>query len=149
MTIDLTTPALLFPAISLLLLAFTNRFLALATLIRKLHDNYLEQKDKRLLGQIRNLRRRLMYIRLMQVFGIASMFFCVFTMFLLFSGLAEAGNYVFGLSLVLMLLSLAMSLIEVQLSSRALMIHLGDLEEGELRSTEPGISRFLKKMTGR
>jgi hypothetical protein len=147
--IDLTTPALLFPAISLLLLAFTNRFLAVANLIRNLHDNYMKDKDKRILGQLKSLRKRLMYIRLMQGFGIGSMFFCVFTMFLLYSGLAEWGNFVFGLSLILMLVSLAMSLMEIQLSSKTLMIHLSDMEENELQSTEPGISRMIKKMTGK
>ena len=34
MHIDVSTPSILFPAISLLLLAFTNRFLALANLIQ-------------------------------------------------------------------------------------------------------------------
>lgn len=146
MNIDLTTPALLFPAISLLLLAFTNRFLALATLIRKLHDNYLEHKDKRLLGQIRNLRRRLMYIRLMQGFGIGSMFMCVFTMMLIFSDNQQWGRIMFGVSMAMMLISLAMSFIEVQLSSRALMIHLGDLEENDLADTDPGMKRLMKKL---
>lgn len=146
MDINLTTPALLFPAISLLLLAFTNRFLALATLIRKLHDNYLEVKDKRLLGQIKNLRRRLLFIRLMQAFGIGSMFMCVATMFMIFAEYQAIGRFMFGVSLLLMLLSLAMSFIEVQISSRALMIHLSDLSEGELKSTEPTVKKLWDKM---
>jgi hypothetical protein len=146
MDIDLTTPALLFPAISLLLLAFTNRFLALATLIRNLHDKYLQQKDKRLLGQIKNLRRRLLFIRLMQGFGIGSMFMCVFTMMVIFSGNQPLGRIIFGVSMGMMLVSLAMSFIEVQLSSRALIIHLSDLEESDLRSTEPSVRKLFRRM---
>ena len=65
--ITLTTPGLLFSAISLLLLAYTNRFLTLASLIRKLHAEYLENPDKLVHGQIRNLQRRVNLIRNMQI----------------------------------------------------------------------------------
>jgi Protein of unknown function (DUF2721). len=51
MEINLTTPALLFPAISLLLLAYTSRFLALAALMRELHVRYKTQPDPRIKGQ--------------------------------------------------------------------------------------------------
>ncbi|MCA2005494.1 MAG: DUF2721 domain-containing protein, partial [Ignavibacterium sp.] len=96
MNIDVTTPALLFPAISLLLLAYTNRFLTIATLIRSLHKNYKENPDTALLGQIENLRKRVYLIKHMQGVGVASLFFCVFCMFLLFAGQIEIGKYVFG-----------------------------------------------------
>jgi len=86
MEITLTTPALLFPAISLLLLAFTNRFLALANLIRQLHANYKTAPDELLFGQIANLRHRINLIRDMQAYGVSSLLLCVVSMFALFLG---------------------------------------------------------------
>lgn len=127
--ITLTTPALLFPAISLLLLAYTNRFLSIATLIRQLHAKYLENPEKGVVyGQIANLRRRLQLIRLMQVTGVLSFFFCVVSMILIFQELGKAGSYVFGLSLVLLLFSLGILLKELFISTKALELELSDME---------------------
>jgi hypothetical protein len=126
--ITLATPALLFSAISLLMLAFTNRFLALAALVRSLHATYKERPDERLYGQIRNLRTRLDLIRWMQIFGIASLLLCVFSMSLIYVGSIGAAGVVFGLALVLMILSLALSIWEIQISVRALNLHLSDIE---------------------
>jgi hypothetical protein len=124
----LATPALLFSAISLLMLAFTNRFLALAALVRSLHATYKERPDERLYGQIRNLRTRLDLIRWMQIFGIASLLLCVFSMSLIYVGSIGAAGVVFGLALALMILSLALSIWEIQISVRALNLHLSDIE---------------------
>lgn len=137
--INLTTPALLFPAISLLLLAFTNRFLATAALIRGLYDRYKKEPDERLLRQIANLRKRIILIRDMQVLGISSLFLCVLCMFLLFAGYSAAGQWVFGLSLLLMLVSLAFSIREIQISVRALHLQMADVEEliGPERGVRP------------
>lgn len=129
MEIDLTTPALLFPAISLLLLAYTNRFLALASLIRGLHRQYKEQPNSIIVGQIKNLRRRVVLIRNMQAFGITSLLFCVVCMFLLFAGEVTLGKYIFGASLILLIISLALSVVEIQISVRALNLQLSDFEE--------------------
>lgn len=129
MDIDLTTPALLFPAISLLLLAYTNRFLAIAGLIRGLHKQYSDTHDTILFGQIINLKKRIYLIKSMQFFGIASLFLCVLCMFLLFSGEDLAGKYVFGASLVLLLISLGQSIMEIQISVKALNLQLSDLEK--------------------
>ncbi len=126
--ITLATPALLFSAISLLMLAFTNRFLALANLVRNLHALYKEQPDEVLYGQIRNLRTRLNLIRWMQIFGIASLLLCVFSMFLIYLGSIGAAEVLFGLGLVLMILSLSLSIWEIQISVRALNLHLSDIE---------------------
>lgn len=131
MPIDLTTPALLFPAISLLLLAYTNRFLALAALIRDLHARYKATPDPLIVRQIANLRRRVLLIRNMQFFGVLAIFLCVFCMFLIFAGGAGAGRIVFVLSLVSLMISLGLSLWEIQISVDALNVHLGDLEEEE------------------
>jgi hypothetical protein len=131
MELNLTTPALLFPAISLLLLAYTNRFLTLASLTRDLYARYRAQPDARLKGQLINLRYRISIIRSMQIFGVASFFGCVLCMFLLFAGQPNLGTWVFGASLLLLLLSLALSLRELMVSIDALMLQISDLDEIE------------------
>jgi len=131
MEITLTTPALLFPAISMLLLAYTNRFIALASLIRNLKEQYTRTHNHLLVGQISNLRERLFLIRNMQALGIASMFLCVLCMFVLFSENQVAGKFLFAISLVLLLASLALSFREIQISVNALRLELSDLENQE------------------
>lgn len=128
MDLTLTTPALLFPALSLLLLAYTNRFLTLANLIRELHRRYQTEPSVIVAGQIRNLRLRIELIRDMQAFGIASLFFCVLSMMLLFLRYLRAGEIVFTLALCLMLVSLALSLWETSISVGALKLQLSDME---------------------
>ncbi len=127
--ITLATPALLFSAISLLMLAFTNRFHSLAVLVRNLHAVYKERPDDVLYGQIRNLRIRLNLIRWMQVAGIASLLLCVLSMFLIYVRSLLAAEIVFGVALLLMIASLALSLWEIQISANALNLHLRDIEE--------------------
>jgi hypothetical protein len=129
MDINLTTPALLFPAISVLLLAYTNRFLTLATLIRTLHAKYKEDPHDVLLGQIKNLRKRVILIRNMQAFGVLSLLLCVVCMFLLFANEQIAGRYTFGVSLILLIISLGLSVYEIQISVKALKLQLSDMEE--------------------
>ncbi|MEM8566993.1 MAG: DUF2721 domain-containing protein [Bacteroidota bacterium] len=130
MSITLTTPALLFPAISLLLLAYTNRFLAIATLIRSLHKRYRDNPDDIIIkGQLENLKKRLSLIRNMQIFGISSFFLCVLSMFMLFSNNEDWGNYTFGASMLFLLVSLGLSLREIQISTDALNLELSDMSK--------------------
>jgi hypothetical protein len=133
MEITLTTPALLFPALSLLLLAYTNRFMALAQRVRSLKSQYLDTHSEHLIKQIANLRQRLIIVRNMQAVGIASMFGCVLTMFLLFAGLVPPANILFGASLLGLLVSLGMSVHEILISVAALNIELDDLQDDEQR----------------
>ncbi len=127
--ITVTTPALLFPAISLLLLAYSTRFLNIATLIRQLHGNYLENPEQGVLyGQIANLRKRLKLIKVTQVFGVLSFFCCVLSMTFIFEDSELIGGYMFGLSLILLLISLAVLLKEVFISTDALELELSDME---------------------
>jgi|TARA_B110000305_G_C19441211_1_gene641986 hypothetical protein len=131
MVISINIPALLFPAISLLLLAYTNRFLVIAQIIRELHKKYLEHDDKVLImGQIKNLRRRLTLIRDMQILGVLSFFFCVLSMIFIFYGRLDLGSYLFGFSLILLLASLIYSLRELQISTKALDLELSKMELG-------------------
>ncbi|TXK50730.1 DUF2721 domain-containing protein [Pontibacter qinzhouensis] len=129
MELTLTTPGLLFPALSLLLLAYTNRFMATASLIRGLKPRYASTHSHLVLAQIQNLRTRLVLIRNMQAVGIGSLFGCVLCMFLLFAGYNTAGKYVFGLSLLMLLASLGLALREIQISVHALELELNDMEE--------------------
>lgn len=131
MQLSLTTPAVLFSAISLILLAYTNRFLAIAQLVRNLHSLYKDNPDHVLLGQIRNLRTRLELIRTMQLCGIASLLLCVVCMFLLYIDLIIIAEVVFGIALLLLIASLALSAWEIQISVRALNLHLGDMKENK------------------
>ena len=128
MDINLTTPALLFPAISLLLLAYTNRFLALAALIRDLHARYKTEQDELIIGQIENLRYRVGLIKNMQAYGVLSILFCTLCMFVLFAGWLLPGQIIFGFSLLFMMLSLLLSFREIQVSVDALNLRLMDLE---------------------
>jgi hypothetical protein len=127
--LTLTTPALLFSAISLIMLAYTNRFLAYASVIRNLHDKYLENKDSSLLRQIQNLKLRLYLTKWMQIFGITSLLFCVLTMFLIYIDYHGIAVWAFGIGLILLLISLAFLIREIQISTLALQHHIADIED--------------------
>lgn len=126
--LTLTTPALLFSAVSLILLAYTNRFLAYASVVRGLHTTFKEKPNTILLGQIQNLRKRLRLTQMMQILGISSLLLCVLCMFLIYVNLATAAEITFGIALVLLILSLALSIREIQISVKALDLHLHDME---------------------
>ena len=128
MDVSIQTPALLFPAISLLLLAYTNKFLAIANLIRKLYSDFQEKNQLNLIAQISNLKRRLFLIRLMQVLGVVSILSCMVTMFFIYIGWQGWAKILFALSLLLMIGSLLVSLLEIFLSAGALRLLLQDLE---------------------
>ena len=127
--LEITTPALLFSAVSLILLAYTNRFLSYAQLIRNLASDYRKDKDMVLIDQIKNLRKRLYLIRAMQSFGVFSLFLSMGSMLFLYLGLAIAGAFAFGGSLICMIASLAISLWEIQISVHALEMHLRKMED--------------------
>lgn len=136
MELTLTTPALLFPAISLLLLAYTNRFLVLAQLVRELHQRYKTDPNDVIAGQMENLQTRINLIRHMQVLGAASFFLCVLCMFVIFAGWLLIADAVFGLSLILLMASLALSLRELKISVKALNLQLGDVQREQAQQKE-------------
>ncbi|WP_343225941.1 DUF2721 domain-containing protein [Luteolibacter marinus] len=129
MTLEVSTPALLFPAISLLFLSFTNRFLHLAALIRQLHRDWLEKQDDTLMAQISNLRKRLTLIRWMQFLGAVSLFLCVSSMVAVTAELQQIAVPSFVVALLLMASSLACLMVEVWISGGALRILLKALED--------------------
>ena len=127
MEIEISTPALLFPAVSLLLLAYTNRFLAISQLIRLLNHQSKERESCEQAAQIDNLKLRIELTKWMQIFGVLSILLCTFSMFGLFLGYFDLGKKIFGLSLVSMCVSLIITLIEVAVSTKALNLELGDM----------------------
>lgn len=127
-TLPLSTPSLLFPAISLLMLAYTNRFLGLASVVRKLHENWRSTHEPLLLAQISSLRHRIQLIKRMQTMGVLSMMMCIVSMSVLCFDLQLPGQVTFGLSLAFMFTSLALALQEIQMSSGALDLLLKDVK---------------------
>jgi len=128
MTLEVSTPALLFPAVSLLFLSYTNRFLHLAALIRSLHNDWLEKGDALLRAQINNLRRRLSLIRAMQMFGAFSLLLCVLSMVGVVTGHQWIALCSFGPALGLMAVSLCCLVYEVWISGGALRILLNSVD---------------------
>jgi len=133
----ITTPALLFPAISLLLLAYTNRFLVLAQLIRQLNTREGHQVRELAKRQIENLRKRVFLIRSMQRWGVISFVLCTLSMFCLFMQWQLAGQWSFAASLASLMLSLLVSLYEIQISCNAIQIELESLEHQEQTVQSP------------
>ncbi len=129
--LTLTTPALLFSAISLIMLAYTNRFLAYAAVVRNLHDKYKKNQNQVFIRQIKNLRQRLYLTRAMQIFGISSLLLCVLTMFLIYIEQHTVAVWIFGMALLLLIISLGLLIREIQISVEALEYHLSDLEQGK------------------
>jgi len=129
MTLSIETPALLFSATSLILLAYTNRFLTIAQIVRSLKKNYEDNHNKSILLEIKNLNLRLTLIRYMQLFGVMCLFLSVFAMLLLYIEQETIGIYIFGASLLCLLISLGISFWEISISVNALRVHLKDLSE--------------------
>ena len=128
MNLDLTTPALLFPAISLLLLAYTNRFLTIAQLIRQLKANLNEGNYLQISRQIENLKKRVLLIIVMQALGVVSILFCTLSMISLFYEAFFWGQLTFGSSLFFMVVSLVISLWEILISGKALNVELEEMK---------------------
>jgi hypothetical protein len=128
MNITINTPALIFPAISLVLLAYTNRFLGLSSVVRKLHENYLLNKDNQKLQiQIKSLHYRIKLVRRMQFFGVISILLSIICMFFIYIDFMKIANYIFASSLLSFAVSLILSLIEITQSTKALEIELNDM----------------------
>lgn len=125
--IDLTTPSLLFSAISLILLAYTNRFLSYASLVRSLKEKLSGSPAPKEIAQIQNLRKRLYLTRAMQILGILSLLLCVIAMFFVYVSLQTIAAWVFGIALLLLAASLCVCIWEINISVKALEIHLEDL----------------------
>lgn len=120
----ITTPSLLFPAISLLLLAYTNRFVVLTNVIRQLSSVENATSQVLVRRQMDNLRLRIQVIRRMQAFGVLSFVLCTLAMFALLMQWSIAGQLLFANSLILLVISLMFSFYEVNISTEAINIEL-------------------------
>jgi hypothetical protein len=146
MDITFNTPALLFPAISLVMLAYTNRFLALSNLVRTLYAEYLKSEQQSIIsGQIKNLRYRLRLIKNMQTLGVVSFLCCILCMYFIYLDNNTGAGILFALSLIFFLWSLVLSLIEIQLSTKAIELQLGNMEDLKDPSIVDYIKRKLEK----
>jgi hypothetical protein len=134
--LTLITPTFLFSAVSLILLAYTNRFLSYAQLVRTLKDRYMEDHSAVTRAQILNLRKRLSLTRMMQWFGVASLLLCVATMFLIYVGFQTVSAYVFGIALLFLIISLFLSVWEIQISTGSLEIYLQEMGNEEVKEKE-------------
>lgn len=133
MELELTTPALLFTAISLLISAYTSRFLTLANLLRQLDAVYRQERSERVLDQMRNLSRRIKLMRWMQIMGVLSFILCVLSMLLLFMNNQLGGQLSFGISLMSLIISLLILIYEVQISVDAIAYQLQDYESDQVK----------------
>ena len=129
MQLTLTIPALLFPAVSLTMLAYNARYLAIAALIRQLHKQFEETEASPIKRQIASLRKRLNIIKNMQATAIGCFLLAAISMFLIYVEMNVWANIIFGISLLLLMVSLVLSLIEVQLSTKALGIQLKNMSK--------------------
>lgn len=131
MQLTINIPALLFPAITFLMLVYSNRFLALSNLIRSLHDRYGKEESSRqnIIRQIKNLRTRLTMIRFMQILAVTSFLFCVVCMFLIFTNRQSVAHWLFAVSMCSLMGSMVLSLLEIQISTKALEHELSDMED--------------------
>lgn len=126
--LTLITPTFLFSAVSLILLAYTNRFLSYAQVIRTLSAEHRKNPSLTIPSQIDNLRRRLYLTRMMQILGISSLFLCVASMFFIYIGFQVTAAIIFGIALLLLIASLGVSVWEIVISVRALDIYLDDMD---------------------
>jgi hypothetical protein len=142
MELSVNIPALLFPAISLIMLAYTNRFLALSNRVRTLHDKY-QQQDQRLIifAQIKNLKYRIKLIQRMQTYGVAALLLSLLSMFFIFIQYQGIAKFIFATSLISFSVSIFVSLIEIRLSTKAIELELSDMEGLE----DPSVMEYLKK----
>ncbi len=145
MSVDLSlqTPALLFPALSLLILAYTNKFLAIAKLIRNLYSSHSEVPQPEILAQIQSLRTRLNLIRWMQAAGLASNLFCVLTMLFIYLGHQITAHVIFFFAIGLLMLSLSVAVIETFKSADALNVLLRNLEDSEKADGRGTVQKIL------
>jgi hypothetical protein len=142
MELSVNIPALLFPAISLIMLAYTNRFLALSNRVRMLHDKYQVIEQRHIVfGQIKNLKYRIKLVQNMQTYGVATLLSSILCMFFIFIEYQAVAKFIFAVSLITFSISIFLSLIEIRLSTKAIELELSDMEGLE----DPSVMEYLRK----
>lgn len=138
---NLTTPSLLFSAISLIMLAFTNRFLSYAQVVRTLKKEYEVSPSHVTAAQIENLRIRLLLTKNMQILGISSLLLCVLSMLFIYIQFDHVAIYTFGVALLLLSISLVLSVKEILISTKALDLFLRGMTKESGPSSEESKDR--------
>lgn len=128
-SLDYSAAGLLFPAISLLMLAYTNRFLGLAAVVRSLVSQYRHHPQHHIQEQVYNLKQRILLLRHAQVLGVLSLTACTACLLFLLLNYQILANILFGIAVVLMLVSLMTSLVEIYLSVRAITLELEHIHD--------------------
>jgi len=142
MELSVNIPALLFPAISLIMLAYTNRFLALSNRVRMLHDKYQVIEQRHIVcGQIKNLKYRIKLVQNMQTYGVATLLSSILCMFFIFIEYQAVAKFIFAVSLITFSISIFLSFIEIRLSTKAIELELSDMEGLE----DPSVIEYLRK----
>ena len=142
MELSVNIPALLFPAISLIMLAYTNRFLALSNRVRMLHDKYQVIEQRHIVfGQIKNLKYRIKLVQNMQTYGVATLLSSILCMFFIFIEYQAVAKFIFAVSLTTFSISIFLSFIEIRLSTKAIELELSDMEGLE----DPSVMEYLRK----
>ena len=142
MELSVNIPALIFPAISLIMLAYTNRFLALSNRVRMLHDKYQVIEQRHIVfGQIKNLKYRIKLVQNMQTYGVATLLSSILCMFFIFIEYQALAKFIFAVSLITFSISIFLSFIEIRLSTKAIELELSDMEGLE----DPSVMEYLRK----
>ena len=137
MDLDLTTAALVLPAIPFLMLTFGTRFTVVTELIRKIHDEYAADIDlddvraKRMLGEISTLKKRLLMIQVNQTLASLSFFVNLSTVFALYMQYQYLSKLLFGIVLGLLMLAIILFIIEIGIATKSLNLHLSDLDAND------------------
>ncbi len=129
MELTISTPAILFSTVSLMMIAFTNRYLAIASLIRELHDKFRISPDENYVAQIKHLHRRVHIIRNIQFIIVSSLLLSAISMLFIYLHYQYVAQVLFFIALLLQIAALSLSIWEISLSIHALKIELSDMEE--------------------
>jgi hypothetical protein len=130
-------PAILFPAIPLMMINFGNRYSTMSALIRRIHDEFVSRPEmppenaERYLGQIATLRRRLYLVRAMQTMAATAFFLNLATMLAIYARLPLPAHGLFTVVLAFMMAAMLLFVVEIQISAKALELHLSDVHDME------------------
>src|SRR5512141_2422107 len=118
--LSISIPALIFPAISLLFISYTTRFLGLTSVARAMLREHLADPQPHWEVQLRSLRHRLHLIRRMQLLGLASIILAALSMGAIANGFPLTGQVFFVGALAGFVGSLGFCVHEIRLSIDAI-----------------------------
>ena len=130
MNIDYTVTALMFPAIPLIMSVYSNRFHTLSSLIRKIHDEFIFEKHTppEWKAQLMNLDNRIVVIKYCIMFAAFGFLFNMLTVFALYLETLFVARFIFASCCLSMMISIIFFIIEIQISTKALKLHLSDMD---------------------